>query len=93
MELGITKRELKEVSVRTKNGKAPGLDDINSELIKYISTGFKSRLLNFYDRMIKCEKASKEWNEAIVTPVFKKGEQRNSAKDTRFLLLGLRPVI
>ena len=52
MEFGITKWDFEEALIRTKYGKAPGLDGINSELGKYASAGFKNGFLNFYNRVI-----------------------------------------
>ena len=43
MEFRIRKWELEEALVRTENGKAPGLNGINIELIEYASAAFKNR--------------------------------------------------
>lgn len=78
-EIKITLEELEEALRKTKNGKAPGSDGINSELIKNASRKFKVRLTRLYNRILKEGKIPSEWRGAIVVPIFKKGDRENLA--------------
>ena len=60
----------------TKNGKIPGLDNINSELYKYAPEEFKLRLLQFLNNVYRENCIPVEWRIAVITPVFKKGDRR-----------------
>jgi hypothetical protein len=55
----ITLEELTETLQKTRNGKASGEDNLNSEMYKYASPEFKLKLLNFLMKYIsqgKCDK-------------------------------------
>ena len=67
--------ELKEVIAKLKNGKAPGEDNIPSELYKYSSNKFKARLLRFFNQIYIQETIPEEWQNAIIIPIFKKGDK------------------
>jgi hypothetical protein len=60
----------------TKNGKAPGQDNINSEPYKYATVQFKLRLLQFLNNTYKENSIPKECRNAVITPIFKKGDRR-----------------
>jgi len=60
----------------TKNGKAPGQDNINSELYKYAPVEFKLRLLRFVNNIYRENHIPNEWRNAVITPIFKKGDRR-----------------
>ena len=70
----INKQELEEALRRTKNSKAPGEDEIPSELYKYASASFKKRLLKFMNLIMRKEQIPEEYRNAIVIPIFKKGD-------------------
>jgi hypothetical protein len=61
----------------TKNGKCPGKDNINSELYKYAPEEFQVRLLQFLNNINTENCIQNEWRNAIVIPVFKKGDGRD----------------
>jgi len=60
----------------TKNGKTPGQDNINSELYTYAPEEFKLRLLQFLNNIYRENGIPNEWRNAIITPIFKKGDRR-----------------
>jgi hypothetical protein len=70
----IKSQELEEAIRKTKNSKAPGEDEIPAELYKYSSIKFKRRLLDFYNLIIEQETIPEEFENAIVVPIFKKGD-------------------
>jgi len=60
----------------TKNGKAPEQDNINSELYKYAPVEFKMRLQQFLNNIYRENCIPNEWRNAVITPIFKKGDRR-----------------
>jgi len=72
----ITWDELEKVLILTKNGKTPEQDSINSELYKYAPEEFKLRLLKFLNNIYKENCIPNEWRNAVITPIFKKGDRR-----------------
>jgi hypothetical protein len=62
----------------TNNGKTPGQDNINSELYKYAPEKFKLRLLPFLNNTYRENRIPDEWRNAVITPIFKKGDGRES---------------
>ena len=72
----ITLDELEKVLKLTKNGKTPGQDNINSELYKYAPEEFKLRLLQFLNNIYRENRIPNEWRNAVIIPIFKKGDRR-----------------
>ena len=64
------------MSKLTKNGKTPGQYNINSELYKYAPEEFKLRLLQFLNNIYRENLISYEWRNAVINPIFKKGDRR-----------------
>ena len=60
----------------TKNGKTPEQDNINSELYKYAPEEFKLRLLQFLNKVYRENLIPNEWRNAVLAPIFKKGDRR-----------------
>jgi hypothetical protein len=73
----ITLDEPEETIKNLKNGKAPGEDDVSSELYKYASVNFKLRLVNFLNNIYANGTIPREWNNAIVVPIFKKDDKED----------------
>jgi len=72
----VTLDELEKVLKLTKNAKTPGQDNINSELYKYAPEEFKLRLLKFLNNIYRENCIPNEWRNAVITPIFKKGDRR-----------------
>jgi hypothetical protein len=64
----------------TKNDISSGEDNINSELYKYAPEEFKLRLLKFLNNIYTENCVPNEWRNAIVIPIFKKGDRRDPKK-------------
>jgi len=60
----------------TKNCKTPGQDNINSDLYKSAPEEFKLRLLKFLNNIYRENFIPNKWRNAVITPIFKKGERR-----------------
>ena len=60
----------------TKNGKTPGQYNINSELYKHAAEEFKLRLLKFLNNIHRENCIPNDWRNAVITPLFKKGDRR-----------------
>jgi len=62
-------RELEKVTKVLQNKKSPE-EEINSELYKYASD-FIHTLLHFYSNIYTSTEIQREWDNAIMTPIFK----------------------
>jgi len=69
--------ELEKTLKLTKNGKAPGQDNINSELYKYAPVEFKLRLLQFLNNIYRENHIPNEWRNAVITPYLRKVTEGN----------------
>jgi hypothetical protein len=58
----ITLDEVEETIKNLKNGRAPGEDNVSSELYKYASVNFKLRLVNFLSNNYTNGTVPREWN-------------------------------
>lgn len=73
----LTIEELLEALKRSKNRKATGLNGINTELLKYAGILFHLRLLHLYNMCWKLGQIPKEWYQAKVISLYKKGDRTN----------------
>ncbi|CAG9829791.1 unnamed protein product [Diabrotica balteata] len=71
-----TLEELDEVIQRSKNGKAPGKDGINMELIKYGGRELRGKILALLKNIWKEEKMPGDWEVGQIITVHKKGDQQ-----------------
>lgn len=69
--------ELQEALKKSKNRKAPGMNGINTEFLKYAGILFHLRLLHFFNMCWKNKQIPKEWRQAKVISLFKKGDRGN----------------
>ena len=66
-----------------KNGKAPGLDDIQTELIKQFGPKARDWLLHFFNNCTETKKIPKLWRQAKVVALLKPGKDPSVAKSFR----------
>ena len=78
-EVDFTLTELTHALGKAKQGKAPGEDGVNAELLGHLGPVAKSKLLCQFNRTWNSGQSPKVWRTAIVVPIFKKGK---SPKDT-----------
>jgi hypothetical protein len=76
----ITLEELTETLVKTRNGKASGEDNLNSELYKYASQEFKLKLLKCLNEIYITGQITQKWRNGIEISIFKKRRQKRSKK-------------
>ena len=62
---------------KTKNRTAAGLDDVNSEMIKYGGLFLHLRMLHLFNMCWTSYEIPDEWMTAKVISLFKKGERNN----------------
>ncbi|KAF2901424.1 hypothetical protein ILUMI_04764 [Ignelater luminosus] len=72
-----TKKEIIEIIKKSKNNKSPGEDGITTEQIKYSSEEIFDRIYNLIKQTWKEKCMPKEWSQALVHLVHKKGSTQN----------------
>ena len=73
-----------DIGIRVlKNGKAPGLDDIQTELIKQFGPKARDWLLRFFNNCTETKKIPKLWRQAKVVALLKPGKDPSVAKNFR----------
>ena len=60
-----------------KNYKAPGLDDISSDILKLGGKEIYTQLASLYNQILKERKIPKEWKEAKIILLHKKGDRED----------------
>lgn len=70
-----TLEEIENVVKKLKNGKAAGEDGIPVELIKYGGRPMIKLLHNIIVKVWDLEIMPKEWKEAVIIPIYKKGDK------------------
>ena len=80
-ELGqpFTKNELLTALMRTKSKSAPGEDDIAAEFYKYGGEKVQDELLDICNGVLMSGQVPQIWKDAIIVPIFKKGDSRMTA--------------
>ena len=71
----ITMEELKDAISRMKNGKAPGCDEIPSEIIKAGGEVILAPLLVLLREAYSAEQIPSDWQKGIICPIYKKGDK------------------
>jgi hypothetical protein len=65
----ITEEEIKWAIKRLKNKKAPGIDNISSEMLKADMETSVKRLKKIYDKIWREEVTPREWSRGILTTI------------------------
>ena len=73
----IQEKEVIDAIEKLKVGKAPGIDNITPEMIKYMGDEGTKQLTKVMNDIIKKMELPAEWNTGIILPIFKKGDKRN----------------
>lgn len=72
----ITMEELQKAIKKMKLGKAAGQDKIAPEMIKYMGRRAEKILLRIFQKAWQEKRIVKDWEVAILIPIFKKGDNR-----------------
>lgn len=85
----ITMDELEFAIRKMKIGKAPGHDNITSEMIKYAGEYGKEKLRLVLNKALESEKVPQDWQTGIIIPIYKKGDSRECANYRGITLLSV----
>uniref|UniRef100_A0A8C5CRJ5 Reverse transcriptase domain-containing protein n=1 Tax=Gadus morhua TaxID=8049 RepID=A0A8C5CRJ5_GADMO len=81
--------EVTEVVKHLRSGKAPGIDEIQPEMLKALGVEGLSWLTRLFNIAWESGTVPKEWQTGVVVPLFKKGDQRVCANYRGITLLSL----
>ena len=70
----ISKEEVKQAIVRLKTGKSGGLDGVVPEMLKCSGEETVDFLAKLFNKIFDSGIYPKDWSQAIVVPIFKKGD-------------------
>jgi hypothetical protein len=88
-ERKITKQEFEKALSKMKNGKAPGHDEITTEMIKYAGESGTETLIELLNEASKAKTVPVDWQTGIITPLFKKGDHRECKNYRGITLLSI----
>ena len=71
----FTLREVEIVVEELASGKAPGLDGISNEILKYASVVIVPLLYKLFNVILDTKCFPDEWSDALIVPVYKKGNK------------------
>lgn len=72
-----TTEEIEEIINMMKNNKSPGKNGITKENLKYGGNILKEEIHKIICRIWETEEMPTTWKEALILPIFKKGDKRN----------------
>ncbi|XP_041364253.1 uncharacterized protein LOC121379670 [Gigantopelta aegis] len=76
VETSFTSYKLHYAIRLLKIKKAPGWDGVNNEIIRHLGPQARLPLLKLFNRSWLTGKFPIQWQEAIITPVLKKGKEK-----------------
>ena len=84
-----TMDKIREAVKSMKCGKAPGIDEITSEIIKTAEEPMIQMLEKISKKVWKEEKSPKDWSRMFVSPIHKKGDKLDPANYRAIALLSI----
>jgi hypothetical protein len=75
LDTDITDLECHKVLKKLSNGKAPGLDQVNVELLKHGAPILVPLLVQLFNFILKTGRYPKEWAHAIICSIYKSGDK------------------
>lgn len=74
---GIEFEEVENAVRKLKNGKAPGVDNLKSELLKYMGIEGYRLLHKIIDEAWKAKQVPNDWKTSVIIPIYKNGDRKN----------------
>lgn len=75
-QISIAEQDIKEIIKKLKNGKTPGPDGINNELIKYGGNRVVKEIHELINQIWDMEHVPEEWGIGAIYPIHKKGDKQ-----------------
>ena len=89
----ILTSEVERALSQLKGSKAPGEDQIVAEMIRAGDEIALMKIQEFYNAVLRTETIPKEWKNAIITLILKKGDKKDLANYRRTSLLSHIQII
>ena len=70
----IRDEEVKKAIQKMKNGKSPGIDNINAELLKESLSHSTLELTSLFNRIISEQEVPTDWKRSLIVKIPKKGD-------------------
>ena len=87
MRIPFSGQEIKTAAKKLKNGKSPGLDEINLEMIKYAPMSIFTEIAGIYNTVAKEGDTVSELKLGLLTPLQKPGKAKGPLANLRSLIL------
>ncbi|KAL8613962.1 hypothetical protein ACOMHN_023198 [Nucella lapillus] len=78
-DLEVTEEGVHKLLKNLKPNKASGPDEISSRILKELSTELAPALTTIFRSSLSAGQVPSDWRDALVSPIFKKGEHYNPA--------------
>lgn len=65
-----------KIAKKLKNRRAPGLDNIHNEMLKYGGKELHDPLNALFNKIVRTGSIPTEWKKSITLPIFKKGDKK-----------------
>ena len=87
MKIPFTEREIRTAAISLKNNKSPGIDNLNSELIKYGPTEIYQDIAELINTIARTGEYPSEIKEGILIPLQKPGKKKGPPGHLRAIIL------
>ena len=71
----VTEELVEKALLKLKTDKTPGLDGMHPRILKEVATAIKKPLTKIYNQSINESQLPKKWKDAVISPIFKKGDR------------------
>ena len=85
--LPFTLKELKQIVMRLKNNKCPGVDGFPAELFKFAGDGVLKSLLTIFNKVKSTRETPDQWNLVRIATIYKNKGSKKELKNYRGIFL------